>query len=266
MNSKNKDIWLELDKILDDQLNLQVELSYDRHHAFILKYGLNFCRKVLDCGTGNGFFVRTLAADHPGISFIGIDKRSHFVDRCNSFPVVNVSTIQLDVQDNGSNFNFSEFDGVLMRFFLLHVSNAKDILRSFKEKLNRGTHIWVIDVDLSDFHCEPKNPSFKLLNNLVSEFCEKNSIDTFAGQKLRPIFDELGFQDVVQISDPFTVDNTPIDEFVKFLTQETSCYSQMVGRSVDDSETAEILQFIKTVVKDKEVKINYGMTLWHALT
>ena len=266
MSNDEKEIWLNLDSIIEDQLNLQVTISYDRHHEFMIKNGLTGCKKVLDLGTGNGLFLRKLAIDHPNIEFVGVDKRPHFIERCNSTLMQNVSSFQLDIQEDNSNFDFGQYDGIVMRYFLLHVPNAKEILKKLLSKLKKKAHLWVIDVDLSDFQCVPQNSSFELLGDLFHEFCSKNSIDTFAGQNLGPIFNELGFKNIIRLADPFSTKNTPIEQMVRFLKQETICYSQMNGRIQPDKPTVEVLNFIDSKVKTREVDISYGMILWHAST
>ncbi len=131
-NKKENDLWVDLDQVIEDQLNLQVKIAYGQHHQFMLDHGLMDCKKVVDIGMGNGLFLRTLAKDHPETMFVGLDKRQYFVDRCNALPMNNVSTYLIDLQDDHDLFSFQSFDGVVMRYFLLHVPNAKEILKNLQ--------------------------------------------------------------------------------------------------------------------------------------
>ena len=70
----------ELNSFVESHLNLQVKISYSEHHDFLIRHGLNKCSRILDVGTGNGTFVARLALDHPGIQFVGIDKRKQCID------------------------------------------------------------------------------------------------------------------------------------------------------------------------------------------
>ncbi|OFZ13972.1 MAG: hypothetical protein A2Z20_10070 [Bdellovibrionales bacterium RBG_16_40_8] len=106
--------------------------------------------------------------------------------------------------------------------------------------------------------------SFDKLSSFFNEYCSKNSVDTYAGQKLGPIFDELGFKNVRKLNDPFSSKNTRLDYLTRFLKQEAYCYSRMNGRPAGDLETAEILDFIDREVPTSAVDISYGMILWHA--
>ena len=93
---------------------------------------------------------------------------------------------------------------------------------------------------------------------------QKNSIDTHAGQKLKSLFDELGFKNVVRTSAPFSTEISSVDDMVKFMKQETICYSRLSGRPEEDAETKEIMDFVESAVRQKELDIRYGMILWYA--
>lgn len=258
------DVWLDIDSIIENQLSLQVAMSYNQHHRFMLQTGLDKCRKVLDIGTGNGLFLQHLALDHAAIDFTGIDKRQHLLDRCASSSTKNISVQIVDVQEN-KDFDFSVFDGVLMRYFLLHLPNAKELLGQIKKKSKPGTHVWVIDVDPSHFCCTPENENFKLFEKLFREVCDKNSIDTFAGQKLGPIFEELGYKEIAKLDAPFNTKEHTTEQMVTFLKQELICYSTILGHNTKEPEIARILNFFEAEVPNHKVEISYGMVLWHAM-
>ncbi|MBW2596833.1 MAG: methyltransferase domain-containing protein [Deltaproteobacteria bacterium] len=77
----NQNIWIELEKTIEDQLKLQVDLSLIRHHNFMIEHGLSDRKKVVDIGTGNGLFLEKIAEKHPQILFNGIDNKSHMIKR-----------------------------------------------------------------------------------------------------------------------------------------------------------------------------------------
>ena len=52
-----QDHWTELEKAIRAQLELQVRLSLDRHHKFMLKHGLAKCKPVVDIGIAIPDFV-----------------------------------------------------------------------------------------------------------------------------------------------------------------------------------------------------------------
>ena len=254
----------ELDSFVESHLNLQVKISYTEHHDFLIRHGLNQCSQVLDVGTGNGTFVARLAQDHPNIHFVGIDKRKQYIESCKQVVSENFEALQLDMFARESTFDFSRFDGILMRYFLLHVDKSQKILELFKVKSKRPSTFWIIDLDWSQFTCEPRSEVFDKLTRLVKEFCSKISIDSSGGQKVLPLLQKLEYQNIVVENVPFSNRNIPIEELTLYLKQEVLCYSRMSGRAVNDLETSEIIRFLDEEVKSGKFQISYGMILLSA--
>ena len=251
----------KLDPFVESHLNLQVKISYSDHHEFLLRHGLKECSEVLDVGTGNGTFVARLAQDHPNIHFVGIDKRKHCIESCKELSLVNFEAQQVDMFSRESSFDFSRFDGFLMRYFLLHVDNSQKILELFKVKAKRPSKFWVIDLDWSQFTCEPHHESFDKLTKLVKDFCSKISVESLGGQNVLPLLQKLEFQNIVVEHIPFTNKSISIDDLALYLKQEVLCYSRMSGSAAHDPETAEIIRFIDEDVRSGRYQISYGMIL-----
>lgn len=250
-----------LDTLVEDHLNLQVRISYPDHHDFLLRHGLKDCDRVLDVGTGNGTFVSKLAADHPGIQFVGIDKRKPIIDGCTKLVTSHLSFSHVDMFSQKSTFDFSEYDGFLMRYFLLHVDNAQKILDLFKAKAKRPSKFWVIDLDWSEFKCEPHHPTFDKMTNLIKDFCTKISIESLGGQNVVPLFQKHGFQKIVAEHVPFSKKTIPLEDLALYLKQEVMLYSRMKGSASNDPETMEIVRFIDEEVRSDRYQISYGMIL-----
>jgi len=249
----------ELEAFVQSHLNLQVKISYPDHHAFLLRHKLGECAQVLDVGTGNGTFVARLAEDHPKIHFVGIDKRKHCIDSCKT--TKNFEAFQVDMFSRVSTFDFSQFDGFLMRYFLLHVDNAQKILELFKANAKRPSRFWVIDLDWSQFTCEPKSETFDKLTGLVKDFCSKISIESRGGQNVVPLLEKFEFQNITVENIPFSTQTMALEELALYIKQEVQCYSIMSGRAQNDPETAEIVRFIDEDVRVGKYQISYGMIL-----
>jgi SAM-dependent methyltransferase len=254
----------ELDSFVEGHLNLQVKISYSEHHDFLIRHGLNQCSQILDVGCGNGTFVARLAQDHPSIHFVGIDKRKQCVESCSKLIGENLDVIQVDMFSRQSTFDFSRFDGILMRYFLLHVDNSQKILELFKAKSKRPSRFWIIDLDWSQFTCEPQSDVFDKLTKLVKDFCSKVSVDSLGGQNVLPMLEKLEFQNIKVENVPFSTQTIPMEELALYLKQEVQCYSRMSGRAVNDPDTAEIVRFIDEDVKAGKFQISYGMILLSA--
>lgn len=250
-----------LESFVDDHLNLQVELSYDDHHAFLVRHGLLECRRVLDVGTGNGTFAARLSDDHPTIEVVGIDKRAPCVESCKQWAQPNFSARQVDLFARKLEFDFGEYDGVLMRYFLLHVDHAHKILELLRQRSKRPSRLWVIDLDWSQFSCEPQHPAFTLLTDLVRAFCAKISVDTAGAQNIVPLLARYGFSDIAVEAVPFTSSTLPREKFAQYLRQEVLCYARMLGTA----PAPEILRFIDHEVRTGACEISYGMGLVSAV-
>lgn len=253
-----------LDQLAEDQLNLQVKISYENHHDFLLRHGLRECSRVLDIGTGNGAFVACLAIDHPAIQFVGIDKRQHCIDGAQKHRSSNLDFQIVDMFNRKSPFDFSTFDGYLMRYFLLHVDHASKILELLKAKSKPVSKFWVIDLDVSKITCEPHHDSFDKLITLLKDFCQKISPESLGGQRVFPLMESLGFTNIVTENTPFSVKTMSIDDLVQYLIQEILCYSRMSGRPSQDPDTLEIIHFLDKEVRSGNYQISYGMILLSA--
>ena len=250
-----------LDSFVESHLNLQVKISYSDHHDFLLRHKLGKCTNVLDVGTGNGTFVAKLAQDHQDIQFVGIDKRKPCVESCKKILSANFDAVHVDMFARDSKFDFEKFDGFLMRYFLLHVDHAQKILELLKKRSKKPSKFWIIDLDSSQFRCEPNNITFDKLTALVKEFCAKASVDSMGGQNVVPMLKALEYQNIVVENVPFTAGKISLVDFALYLKQEIQCYSMMLGRPANDSETEEIVNFIDSDVRSGKYQVSYGMVL-----
>ena len=262
--AESQDGWIELQDLIDDQLKLQIEIAFTRHHEFMVRHGLNGCRSVLDLGTGNGAFLRRLAESEPKIQFIGVDKREALLDLAREKAPANTAWHLLDAEATVARLDYAKVDGVLMRYFLLHIPNARQLLQAWIKKLKPGTKIWIIDVDLSKFECQPMHPAFEKLATLVQDFCSVHSVDTNAGQKLGDLLADLGCKSVEFEADPFASDNTEPQALAKFLRQEAMLYACLLEKPSDWVDLTEISSFINSEVVIGRCRVSYGMVCWSA--
>jgi ubiquinone/menaquinone biosynthesis C-methylase UbiE len=251
----------DFDLLVENHLNLQVSISYPDHYDFLTRHQLNQCSQILDVGCGNGTFVSRLAHDHPTIHFVGIDKRRQCVESAKKLTQKNLIFHQVDMFSSQTVFDFSHFDGILMRYFLLHVDHSQKILELFKSKAKRPSRFWIIDLDWSKFACAPPSEMFFKLTNLVKDFCAKISKDSWGGQRVVSLLENSGYHHIQVESIPFTATTTSLDDFCLYLKQEVLCYSRMMGRPLNDPETADIIRFIEQDVNMGKYEISYGMIL-----
>lgn len=252
---------IEINQFVDSHLNLQVKIAYNEHHDFLIRHGLLTRTKVLDVGTGNGHFAQKLALEHPVIEFVGIDKRKHLVENCKLKESQNFKAELVDLFAKNLSFNFSSFDGILMRYFLLHVDHAEKILDLFIRELNGPSIFWIIDLDWSQITCSVEHPSFFKFKNLIKDFTERVSISTQGGNKIVPLLKQFGFHSLQVENIPFSSSKIQIEDFTLYLKQEIICYSKMLGRDPKNSDLEEIMLFLDEYVLTKKVELSYGMIL-----
>lgn len=250
-----------LDSFVENHLDLQVRISYEDHHNFLLRHKLRECSNVLDIGTGNGAFVAKLAQDHQDIQFVGIDKRKPCVESCQKYLSANFNAFHVDMFARENQFEFESFDGFLMRYFLLHVDHAQKILELLKRRSKKPAKFWIIDLDSSQLRCGPENEIFQKLAQLVKDFCAKASVDSMGGQNVLPMLEDLGYQNIAVENVPFTAGSIALEDFALYLKQEIQCYSMMLGRTANDPETEEIVSFIDADVRSGKCEVSYGMVL-----
>lgn len=261
MHKQHETASINLDAFVEDHLNLQVKISYEDHHDFLLRHNLHQCSHVLDIGTGNGLFVSRLALDHPDIQFVGIDKRKQCVESCQKYATKNLDFFQVDMFSKKTAFDFSLFDAFLMRYFLLHVDHSQKIFEFLKMNSKKPARLWIIDLDYSKLTCFPQNKTFDKLTNLIKDFCSKISIDSMGGQKAANLLQKIGYQNIVEESIPFTHNKIALEDLVRYMIQEAQCYSIMCGRGTNDPEVDEILRFIDQDIRAGKFQVSYGMIL-----
>jgi len=257
----NSEPWLSLEEVINDQLKLQVDISYSRHYSFMLKHGLSVCRNVLDMGTGNGSFLSRVPSQNRDIKFYGIDNQAHMISAAMKWDAANIEWHTGDIHDFATIPSLSSMDGILMRYFVLHLPDVRKILTKIGEHVRKGTFLWIFDLDLNQFICEPRQKAFDLIKNLVQRFCDHYSIDSNAASLLPDMLNSAGFDLLEEEVEPFTNRNVEKNLFQKFLSQEVYLYSNFLGERQDTDEMETIRHFIREQAVSDDYMVRYGMVM-----
>ena len=253
--------WLSDAEVINDQLNLQVNISYSRHHAFMLKHGLAACRRVLDLGTGNGHFLSKVAGSHSSIRFYGIDDKPHMIEAAKERDAKNVEWRIADVNDFGKLPDLRGIDGILMRYFILHLPNIREVLARIAGSVRKGTVLWIFDVDLNEFVCDPPHRAFDLIKDLARRFCDRFSNESEAASQLPDILAGAGFAFVEKEIEPFSNKEMESRLFEKFLSQEVYLYSRFLRQRQNSRDMTAIRHFIRHEVASGDHEVRYGMVM-----
>jgi len=253
-------IWTDLEGLVDDQLNLQVKMQFKHHHQFMLNSGLNKCSSVIDLGTGNGTFLHELAKAHPKISFIGVDNQAHMISKTKCVQTDNVKCLIGDVNNPQAIQGIGNVDGVLMRYILLHMNDTSKALSNLHKVLKKNTRLWIIDLDLEHYVCNPPHEAFELIKRLVKRFCDEHGRDSNVGSKLITILKKAGFRSIEQKIEPLNTETVDIAMLQKFIIQEVIVYRAALENAVTDEEFEKIKTFIDEL-PNSGTSLNYGVTL-----
>ena len=257
----NQNIWIELEKIIENQLKLQVDLSLRRHHNFMLKHGLSDCQKVMDIGTGNGLFLEKVAENHPQIQFHGIDNKPHMIEKAKTRTLLNCVWSLADALDEDIRSTLSTINGILMRYFVLHMPNTREALSQICQTVQSGTKLWIFDLDLDHYICKPEQPEFILVRDIVETFCDQNSVEIRIGTKLPPVLDQVGFKVTEVEFEPFN--NQEIDHqcFAEYIFREALLYNYFLGNAPNSEEMKRIEHFLFNVMDKNKHFVQYGMVM-----
>ena len=262
--SLKTDIWAEREELIEDQLDLQVKMQFDQHHAFMLKNGLDGCSNVIDLGTGNGTFLAAIAQKHPNISFTGIDTHEDMLRRARRKKMDNVRWCDGDVNDFETVPGIKNADGALMRYILLHLKDTSTVIANLYNALPDGARLWIIDLDMEHFHCDPPHEAFELIKRLLRQFFDAHGKDSNIGSKLRTILEGAGFHTINMETEELNTESVDIKILQKFMIQEVIVYRYILQNALTDEEFAMIKKFIEDLSLG-DTFVNYGVTMASAI-
>jgi SAM-dependent methyltransferase len=254
-------LWANLDDAIQKQLSLQVDLSLQRHHDFMVRHGLDLCRDVVDLGTGSGKFLGEIAKRHPATRFHGVDNKRYMVQDAEAIRLSNVEWVCADALDGQTAGLLSRTDGVLMRYFVLHLPDTASSLRKILSATRPATRLWVFDLDIAHCECVPAARAFSGFVGLVKRFCDRNGVEIRTGAFLPPILDACGFEVAEVAIEPFNNREVDSARFTEYILREAFLYHSLLQGTSDTKELAPLREFLNKKVKDASQFIQYGMVM-----
>jgi SAM-dependent methyltransferase len=253
--------WLEFETIINTQLEMQVALSLDRHHQFMFSHGLPGCQCVADLGTGNGSFLAKIARLHPEIRYYGVDNQSNMIDEARSQNVTNVIWTLADAEDEGIVDLLGKVDGILMRYFVLHIPNTHATLERILGKVRKGTCLWVFDIDPDLSACDPQDEAFSAFMDLVRIFCSTHFTEIRTASMLPPILGSIGFDVREVTAEPFN--NHALDNglMAEYLYREALLYHHFLEGTRISATLQKIEHFLFREMHRKTHFVQYGMAM-----
>lgn len=253
--------WLDMQSVIQDQLSLQVRLSYDRHHAFMAAHGLGRVESVADLGTGDGLFLSCLARDHPAVRFCGIDDKPHMIKAARAREATNVDWVLADALAPETRERIGRAGGVLMRYFILHLPGTREALGRILRRARLGTRLWVFDLDTDHSRCLPPHPAYASFTGLVRGFCEKDLVEIRTGAMLPPILEGLGWETEDVSVEPFNNQEVDPALFAEYILREATLYHTFLHGSARRQELSPLREFLQDPSTRASHLVQYGMVM-----
>ncbi|MGA7878321.1 MAG: hypothetical protein WCA08_21865 [Desulfoferrobacter sp.] len=197
--------------------------------------------------------------------FCGIDDKAHMVAEAESRNETNVSWIQADALGKSVQALLSTSDGILMRYFVLHMPDTSATIPRILSSASPGTHLWVFDLDTDYSACEPDHDAYKSFQDLVHSFCDKNSVEIRTGSMLPPILKAAGFQVTETAVEPFTNQEIDPELFANYLYREATLYHHFLEGAHRSERLRQIQYFLFNVMNQEACFVRYGMVMIRAM-
>lgn len=256
---------VDLEDLMDIQLRLQVDVSFNQHHAFLVQNGLDTGGSVLDLGTGNGYFDIQLAQQHPEISFLGLDLKEGMIARAREsaepLQLFNLRWLSGDFLQDLPEINRTRFDGILLRYTAIHMPRLQEVLRHSFTLLNPGGRIWIIDVELDLMEDRPPHPVFDLYRRATEGLYLKFGLDGHVGSRLPTLLEDAGFTSIVREVDDMSNAAIPLEDFQRFMLHETRLIHEYAPDALSTEDLSRIGEFVETVVPTPGYYCRYGVVM-----
>jgi 2-polyprenyl-3-methyl-5-hydroxy-6-metoxy-1,4-benzoquinol methylase len=250
-----------MDREVEKQLSLQVDLSLQRHRDFMIAHGLECCGNVVDIGTGSGRFLASIASEHPTISFHGLDDKVHMLGAAATFDLPNIDWTLADASDVRAAELLAAADGVLMRNLILHLPDTARSLQAILQAIRPGTRLWIFDVDLDHCSCAPSSGAFQQFLDMVRRFCEETGVAIRTEALLPAILDANRFRVDRIVVEPFNNSHIEPARFAEYLLREASLYHYALYGTPGTRELSGLRELLFSSTGDLPPFVQYGMVM-----
>jgi SAM-dependent methyltransferase len=250
-----------MDREVEEQLSLQVDLSFQRHRDFMIAHGLEGCRDVVDVGTGSGRFLACVASKHPTIRFHGLDDKPHMLRAAAACDLPNIDWTLADAFDARAAELLAAADGVLMRNLILHLPDTARSLQAILQAVRPGTRLWIFDVDLDHCSCAPSSDAFQQFLDMVQRFCEESRVAIRTEALLPAILAANHFHVDRIVVEPFNNSHIERAQFAEYLLREASLYHYALYGTPGTLELSALRELLFSDLGDSFSLVQYGMVM-----
>lgn len=176
----------------------------------------NNVKKVLDIGTGNGYFLIKLVSDNRNVEFCGIDGNGHFLDEAKSLKKEsNLNNVTFSEAVFNSDFPNDEYDLIISRFVLQHSTFPKDFIQEIYKRLNDNGVFITIDEYL--FETNVNDSAWKDFYSQWIKCFNTMNCDPYVPRHITTWLNQIGFSDIkssIQLYSPATVGGEAFKECI----------------------------------------------------
>ena len=182
----------------DHILTMQTDYSWPKESECLEKHGLKDARRVLDIGSGNGYFLCRMAELYPDKQFTGIEISEPFVERAfKTAREMKLSNVRFIHDKCPVQAIKEKFDFILARLTIYCSSDREDVLAWAYELLENRTRIGVIELDYDWIYTYPHNPIINKVFAVHRREFEVHGADCSMGKKVPFMLQNAGFKDIM---------------------------------------------------------------------
>ena len=235
----NKNVYIaKVGESADYRLNILNNIFRDSTLSFLLSLGLKEGMTVLEVGCGTGRVTADIAA------IVGRTGHVHAIDISEEQIKVAKSVIQSKEIDNvtfqvidaenlaeiGQQFNF-----VVSRFILMHLKEPKKALQAMYDCLLPEGLIACEEPEMSKCYSSIESTTFNTIMDWHIRYSIMVGLDFDIGNKLLPLFQELGFSNIAEaVVQPIVSETQPEKDIYVLLTDE--CRSKYIDNGIAANE------------------------------
>ena len=174
-------------RIWDQMQRLQTDFAIAQELSFYYTSPQwHEARTVLDIGTGNGYYLKRIAARFPNKSYTGIDTSAELID------IANRETCNNDVSFDKSHLfdHTGTYDFVVMRLLLQHLEDIPTALDHVSRLTRPGGTALIIDADDPVRFFYPTLPQFTEFFAAYAENEERAGRDRSVGNRIEKALSE----------------------------------------------------------------------------
>lgn len=151
----------------------QANLYFDQEAEWLSqKHGWVKAQNILELGSGNGAYLSRLSETFKEKIFLGVEKQASFVEQSNAqFGRPELTFIEGDAEVAYEQYK-NQFDAVLYRLTLQHLTNPKRSLEQAHQYLKEDGYLFIIDHRLRLLSHSFLKKSSRLMIALGSSFTE----------------------------------------------------------------------------------------------